>query len=43
MADSSTLSAQKNDPSFTHVLDELNWRGLVALSTDAAALREALE
>ena len=42
MADSSTLSAQRNDSSFTHVLDELNWRGLVALSTDAAALREAL-
>ena len=42
MADSSTLSAQKNDSSFTHVLDELNWRGLVALSTDAAALKEAL-
>lgn len=42
MADSSTLSAQKNDPSFAHVLDELNWRGLVALSTDAAALKEAL-
>ncbi|MEZ7820455.1 MAG: tyrosine--tRNA ligase [Aquiluna sp.] len=42
MADSSTLSAQNNDSSFTHVLDELNWRGLVALSTDAAALKEAL-
>ncbi|MEZ7904997.1 MAG: tyrosine--tRNA ligase [Aquiluna sp.] len=42
MADSSTLTAQNNDPSFTHVLDELNWRGLVALSTDAAALKEAL-
>jgi tyrosyl-tRNA synthetase len=42
MADSSTLSAQKNDSSFVHVLDELNWRGLVALSTDAAALKEAL-
>ena len=42
MADSSTLSAQRNDSSFTHVLDELNWRGLVALSTDAAALKEAL-
>jgi tyrosyl-tRNA synthetase len=42
MAESSTLSAQKNDSSFTHVLDELNWRGLVALSTDASALKEAL-
>ena len=26
----------------THILDELHWRGLVALSTDEAALREAL-
>jgi tyrosyl-tRNA synthetase len=26
----------------THILDELRWRGLVALSTDEAALREAL-
>ena len=26
----------------THILDELQWRGLVALSTDEAALREAL-
>ena len=25
----------------THILDELQWRGLVALSTDEAALREA--
>jgi tyrosyl-tRNA synthetase len=25
-----------------HILDELHWRGLVALSTDEAALREAL-
>jgi len=42
MADSKTLSAQKNDSSFAHVLDELNWRGLVSLSTDAEALRTAL-
>jgi tyrosyl-tRNA synthetase len=26
----------------THILDELHWRGLVALSTDETALREAL-
>ena len=42
MADSATLSAQKNDSSFAHVLDELNWRGLVALSTDAEALKNVL-
>jgi tyrosyl-tRNA synthetase len=27
----------------THILDELRWRGLVALSTDEAALREAFD
>jgi tyrosyl-tRNA synthetase len=42
VADSATLSAQKNDSSFAHVLDELNWRGLVALSTDAEALKNVL-
>jgi len=42
VADSATLSAQKNDSSFAHVLDELNWRGLVALSTDADALKNVL-
>jgi tyrosyl-tRNA synthetase len=42
VADSKTLSAQKNDSSFAHVLDELNWRGLVALSTDAEALKNVL-
>jgi len=42
VADSATLSAQKNDASFAHVLDELNWRGLVALSTDADALKNVL-
>jgi tyrosyl-tRNA synthetase len=42
VADSATLSAQKNDSSFAHVLDELNWRGLIALSTDAEALKNVL-
>ena len=42
MATIDTLRAQKNDPSFEHVLDELKWRGLVALSTDEGELREAL-
>jgi tyrosyl-tRNA synthetase len=36
------LRSQSNDASFPHIIDELQWRGLVALSTDEAALREAL-
>ncbi len=36
------LKTQSNDPSFKDLLDELKWRGLVALSTDEAALRTAL-
>jgi tyrosyl-tRNA synthetase len=36
------LKTQSNDSSFTHILDELKWRGLVALSTDESELREAL-
>jgi tyrosyl-tRNA synthetase len=42
MATKETLNAQSNDPSFSHVLDELQWRGLVALSTDEKELRAAL-
>jgi len=42
MATTETLAAQKNDPSFSHVLDELKWRGLVALSTDEDELRKAI-
>lgn len=42
MANAQTLSAQSNDASFTHILDELKWRGLVALSTDEKELRSAL-
>lgn len=42
MATQQTLEAQRNDPSFGHILDELNWRGLVALSTDEDELRKAL-
>ncbi len=42
MATESTLKSQKNDSSFPELLDELKWRGLVALSTDEAQLREAL-
>ncbi len=36
------MSKQRNDSSFVHILDELQWRGLVALSTDEAALRKEL-
>jgi tyrosyl-tRNA synthetase len=42
VANAQTLSAQSNDASFTHILDELKWRGLVALSTDEKELRSAL-
>ena len=42
MATQQTLEAQRNDPSFGHILDELKWRGLVALSTDEDELRKAL-
>ena len=42
MANAETLSNQKNDSSFAHILDELKWRGLVALSTDEDALRKEL-
>lgn len=36
------LSNQSNDASFKDVLDELKWRGLVALSTDEDELRKTL-
>ena len=42
MATKQTLDSQRNDPSFGHILDELQWRGLVALSTDEDELRKAL-
>lgn len=43
MATADTLAAQCNDPGFEHILDELKWRGLVALSTDEEELRKALK
>jgi tyrosyl-tRNA synthetase len=43
VATKETLAAQKNDESFSHILDELKWRGLVALSTDEAELRKTLD
>jgi tyrosyl-tRNA synthetase len=42
VANAQTLNTQSNDASFTHILDELKWRGLVALSTDEKELRSAL-
>ena len=36
------LKMQSNDDSFSHILDELQWRGLAHLTTDEASLREAL-
>ena len=38
----SALNTQSNDPSFKDLLDELQWRGLVALNTDEDALRLSL-
>lgn len=42
MATPELLRTQSNDPTFDHIIDELKWRGLVALSTDEAELRQAL-
>lgn len=36
------LAEPANDPSFADLWDELHWRGLIQVSTDAAALRAAL-
>ncbi|MFM6963881.1 MAG: tyrosine--tRNA ligase [Micrococcales bacterium] len=41
-SNASVLAAQSNDSSFADVLDELKWRGLVAISTDEEQLRKAL-
>lgn len=43
MSDPKILAMQSNDSSFGHILDELKWRGLVALSTDEQELRAALD
>jgi tyrosyl-tRNA synthetase len=37
-----SLQNQSNDASFKDLLDELQWRGLVALNTDEDSLRKAL-
>lgn len=36
------LSWQQNDPSFDHILDELEWRGYIHVSTDLGELRERM-
>ena len=36
------LASQSNDSSFSEIWEELQWRGLIALTTDESALREAL-
>ncbi|MEN9603764.1 MAG: hypothetical protein RL545_453 [Actinomycetota bacterium] len=43
MSTPEVLATQSNDSSFGHILDELKWRGLVALSTDEQELRAALD
>ena len=39
MADAATLASQANDASFASLWHELQWRGLIALSTDEAELQ----
>jgi tyrosyl-tRNA synthetase len=41
--DHDVLTRQRNDPTFGSVWDELLWRGLVHVSTDETALKEALD
>jgi len=42
MANPQVLATQSNDSSFSEIWEELQWRGLIAISTDETALREAL-
>ena len=42
MSDSAVLAQQRNDPSFDDVWDELVYRGLVHVSTDAGELKKLL-
>ncbi len=42
MSRNAVLAAQRNDPAFENVLDELLWRGLIAVSTDQDELRGLL-
>jgi tyrosyl-tRNA synthetase len=42
VSDPATLTQQSNDSSFDDIWDEILWRGLVHVSTDAAALKQLL-
>jgi tyrosyl-tRNA synthetase len=42
VSDPSILAQQANDPTFADVFEEISWRGLVHVSTDATALRALL-
>ena len=42
MTENANLKSQSNDKAFASIWDELQWRGLVALSTDEAELKAAL-
>jgi tyrosyl-tRNA synthetase len=42
VSDPEILATQQNDPTFADVWEELNWRGLVHVSTDQAALKDLL-
>jgi tyrosyl-tRNA synthetase len=42
VSDPSILTQQTNDSSFDNVWEEINWRGLVHVSTDATELRDLL-
>lgn len=43
MTENANLKSQANDKTFASLWDELQWRGLVALSTDEAELKAALD
>lgn len=36
------LNSQHNDPAFANIWQELQWRGLVHVSTDESALEKSL-
>jgi tyrosyl-tRNA synthetase len=42
VSDPVILNAQRNDPSFPDIWEEIQWRGLVHVSTDAGELKELL-
>ena len=43
MTDSTVLARQSNDPTFATLWDELQWRGLIHVSTDADELKALFE